>query len=57
MAKEKKTYVVLEFAGIFCYYDKTKKYAIGGEKVVEVAAVKITRISFASSTSNRCAFL
>lgn len=41
MAKEKKTYVVLEFAGIFCYYDKTKKYAIGGEKVVEVAAVKI----------------
>ena len=26
MDKEKKTYVVLEFAGIFVYYDETEKY-------------------------------
>ena len=41
MEKEKTTYVVLEFAAINGYYDKTKKYAIIEENIVEVAAVKI----------------
>lgn len=41
MSKEKKTYVVLEFAAINGYYDKTKKYAIIEENIVEVAAIKI----------------
>lgn len=41
MNKEKKTYVVLEFAAINGYYDKIREYAIIEENIVEVAAVKI----------------